>query len=641
MIDEYEVEDEDIAPPEFIEIEDNSSKIILPEKSKLIYQKSYDEFMNWKNKNQIPTIDESVMMTYFNELAKNYNSATLWSKYSMLKSTMMIEQRIDMGTYCKLKSWIKAKHSNYKAKKAKVLSPQHINKFIDEAPDNKYLAIKVALILGITGACRRDELYRLTTNNFKRLDNFFVVSIPNVKTHVTRSFTIEGKYFDVINRYLLSRPRNATTNAFFLCVRNGRCVNQVIGKNTIGGMPHVIATYLKLPDANEYTGHSFRRTFATLLAESGLDLTAVKRGWRCLNVVQSGNEETPGSRYETSEQISNSSQDGDFSTITNDLDTGLPVKRSRIDHYNDVQPHTSAGTDFNNTFEAIHVKEERNPLDDDGPVEHLRSLPLIPADFDVRSHSRDTLMLDFGSTSNSQEDRNHFEKNNGPNSSTNQLPTISAEDLLSVGSEKSKKRSVTVGDLERFERRMDDKFRYFRKTIRNDLEEFSKNLVRNLLAELQKNSTIPPNHLDDLLPIGTLEAFEEFDAEVAQCSDEQSSLKTWIRRIISPEDDPEAAVIVVLSRALDKSVQQEYCKYSQTETDEPQRDFCKTEFYRCMEDVIQAKFEDSVPGEIQSITLQWLSDIADRGDEDEQMVEATHSASDQPDESVEESELPT
>lgn len=44
-------------------------------------------------------------------------------------------------------------------------------------------------------------------------------------------------------------------------------------------MPKEIAKFIGLPDAESYTGHNFKRTSATLLANSGADLLALKATW--------------------------------------------------------------------------------------------------------------------------------------------------------------------------------------------------------------------------------------------------------------------------------------------------------------------------------------------------------------------------
>lgn len=61
-----------------------------------------------------------------------------------------------------------------------------------------------------------------------------------------------------------------------------------MGVNKIGGIPREIATFLKLSEPELFTGHCLRRTSATLLADSGADLTTLKRhgGWKSNNVAE-------------------------------------------------------------------------------------------------------------------------------------------------------------------------------------------------------------------------------------------------------------------------------------------------------------------------------------------------------------------
>ncbi|KAK9701266.1 hypothetical protein QE152_g30708 [Popillia japonica] len=58
--------------------------------------------------------------------------------------------------------------------------------------------------------------------------------------------------------------------AYLLHYRRERCYNQSVAKNTITEVPWKIATYLNLCNLKVYTGHTFRRTSATLFANTGL-----------------------------------------------------------------------------------------------------------------------------------------------------------------------------------------------------------------------------------------------------------------------------------------------------------------------------------------------------------------------------------
>lgn len=55
-----------------------------------------------------------------------------------------------------------------------------------------------------------------------------------------------------------------------------------MGKNKFEGAPRLIAKFLNLPDVEKYTGHSFRRSSATMLVNAGADLLTLKAhgGWK-------------------------------------------------------------------------------------------------------------------------------------------------------------------------------------------------------------------------------------------------------------------------------------------------------------------------------------------------------------------------
>ena len=79
-------------------------------------------------------------------------------------------------------------------------------------------------------------------------------------------------------KYKNLRP-NTTTQRFFLKYCNGKCVLQVVGVNTIGEVPKKLAKFLNLPNFNEYTGHSFRRSSTTMLANSGATIQQLKQSY--------------------------------------------------------------------------------------------------------------------------------------------------------------------------------------------------------------------------------------------------------------------------------------------------------------------------------------------------------------------------
>lgn len=64
---------------------------------------------------------------------------------------------------------------------------------------------------------------------------------------------------------------------FLYTTKNGKCTSQCVGINTLGKMPSEIAAFIGLTNPEQYIGHSFRRSAATILADSGEEITNIKR----------------------------------------------------------------------------------------------------------------------------------------------------------------------------------------------------------------------------------------------------------------------------------------------------------------------------------------------------------------------------
>lgn len=141
--------------------------------------------------------------------------------------------------------------------------------------------------MGISGACRREELCKMSTQDIEFKSNIIIVTIPQTKTNTTRTFTIvKPEWIEIIQRYANLRQHNIPR--FFLTYRNGKCISSPVGLNTIGKMPMRIAEYLGLERASNYTGHCFRRSSATMLANQGGDMLLLKRhgGWKSSMVAE-------------------------------------------------------------------------------------------------------------------------------------------------------------------------------------------------------------------------------------------------------------------------------------------------------------------------------------------------------------------
>lgn len=267
-------------PPEITNIAEKSLDGLLPTKSKERYEQIYSKFMDWRAANQENSYSENVLLTYFGNLALSFKPSTLWSTYSMLRTTLSVKNDIDISKYPKLRALLKRKADGFKSKKSKILSATDMNNFLENAPDKKYLMMKTALIFGISGACRCHELKDLTINDIKDIENSLLVEIHNTKIKFSRSFHISGFFYDICKKYINLRPSEMDhiNSRFFVNYQNGKCTKQFVGINKFSKFPMQIAQYLNLPDPKEYTGHCFRRSSATLLVDAG--------GWKSSSVAE-------------------------------------------------------------------------------------------------------------------------------------------------------------------------------------------------------------------------------------------------------------------------------------------------------------------------------------------------------------------
>ncbi|XP_008544678.1 uncharacterized protein LOC103569249 [Microplitis demolitor] len=253
------------------------SPMSVPENSKVKYESAYAHFQEWQKKKKTNSFSEKVLLVYFYEMSKVRKSSTLWNTYSMLKCTLSSFHKVDIGKYKKLLGFLRKKEVGFNKRKSKEFTATEIAEFLNSAPDAEYLLEKVILVFGICGASRRAEICGLTTEDVKDTGTQLIVTIQHVIKNVPdRKFTIDDNFYKLVKKYIFLRPERGPyrkmTNRFFLNYQRSRCTRQAIGINKIGNTAKKIARYLKLPDADAYTGHCFRRTTEKLLRDSGVDM---------------------------------------------------------------------------------------------------------------------------------------------------------------------------------------------------------------------------------------------------------------------------------------------------------------------------------------------------------------------------------
>lgn len=129
------------------DVEESAQKVVLnllPSKSREIYECAYNRFINWCQEKNIKTYCETVLLAYFADLGKQLKPSSLWSQYSMVKATLSVKHGVEIEKFAKLRAFLKRNSDGYIPKKSRVLTSEQIEQFLRDAPDAKYLLMKVS-----------------------------------------------------------------------------------------------------------------------------------------------------------------------------------------------------------------------------------------------------------------------------------------------------------------------------------------------------------------------------------------------------------------------------------------------------------------------------------------------------------------
>ncbi|KAG8041454.1 hypothetical protein G9C98_002747 [Cotesia typhae] len=108
-------DNEPMTPPELSKETEESAEAtetdpgqhIIPEYSREKYFRAYEVFKEWQMKHGHDEVTEAVMMEFFEELNETKKPSTLWSQYSMLKSTFNLKEDLDISQFKKLRAYLK------------------------------------------------------------------------------------------------------------------------------------------------------------------------------------------------------------------------------------------------------------------------------------------------------------------------------------------------------------------------------------------------------------------------------------------------------------------------------------------------------------------------------------------------------
>ena len=207
-------------PGDILEAANLANLQLLPEKSRSRYEKQFQHFESWCDSKKVKSLKEEVFLAYFSDMSKLWKPNTLWSRYSMLKSVLKVKKDLDISKYYKITAYIKRQNVGFRPKKSRIFTQEEIRKFLTEAPDEVYLLIKVVAIFGLAGACRREELTKLTLDDIDDKGNMIIITIQDSKNHSSRCFVISQdgnnqSFVSFYRKYAGLRPKQTSNRRFF------------------------------------------------------------------------------------------------------------------------------------------------------------------------------------------------------------------------------------------------------------------------------------------------------------------------------------------------------------------------------------------------------------------------------------------
>ncbi|XP_022900449.1 uncharacterized protein [Onthophagus taurus] len=245
-----------------------STNSLIPKGSKSNYERVYRQFKAWFNQKNAKFISEDVLLGYLMEKSKTVKSTSLWTIYSILKRMLMIKEELDVTKYFRVGQFLRKMLKNKKSNRSNIFTQEQINMFLEDAQDEKYLLFKVILIIGVSGGLKRHELTNMTLCDVEDRPDELFVNIFDPKTEEKKSFTITNPdYLRIYRKYINLRPKHVKNSRLFLKYQPGKCYCQAVGLETMGKIPSLIATYLKLPNSNEYSGFCFKMTNTALIVK--------------------------------------------------------------------------------------------------------------------------------------------------------------------------------------------------------------------------------------------------------------------------------------------------------------------------------------------------------------------------------------
>lgn len=257
---------------------------------------------------------EDLLLRFLVKQSEAMVATSLWTVFSHIKKYLLLERTLDLGRAPRITDYLKTLSKFHKKKKAPSFSRDEMFDFLRRASnEGKGLIDKLVLLAGFYGGLRCCELVELTWEDVVYATEGILLKIRFSKTDragIGATKLLPAIVEDAISplHYFLLYKEAVADRAgrLFRKFANGKFTKAPVGKNTIAAIPRTIAIFLGLSNPEIYTGHSFRVSSATVLADEGASSITLKRHgrWASDNVAEGYLRDSKQARVETASLLS-------------------------------------------------------------------------------------------------------------------------------------------------------------------------------------------------------------------------------------------------------------------------------------------------------------------------------------------------
>ena len=264
-------------------------------KTKQKYKKWYLRYVEYGRSEGQNIFVESTACNFFHNMIerKVFGVGSVWSIYAAINNTMRRLHRVKMNSWEDLRRLLIGITKWYIPKKSDILTKDQLYKVLTECfdpSDPEDLLSLIVCTLMFSGLLRQCEVMEILVSWVKvdsKNQRIYVDYKDSTKSRARGfGFMLPPKLYPFFVSYIrqIMHKKDSPVplkNTRFLKNFNKRTGKrfQNMGRDRINKILRRIETFLNL-EANSLTAHCFRRTAATMLANSGISLLGLKRAGR-------------------------------------------------------------------------------------------------------------------------------------------------------------------------------------------------------------------------------------------------------------------------------------------------------------------------------------------------------------------------